>query len=236
MAPTEPPPVPQTRPAPAPRQRFVRRLAGLLALAVTAALLPGCAVLGFGAQVFKDETPDRVEAQYTDLADQDVAVMVAASETTLYQHPQAREAITKAMSRRIAENIENVSLMAPDEILDYQVENPYWHTLPYSEVLEKLEVDRLVLVDLVDYQTHEPGNAHVLRGLISANVGVLEADAMDADTFAFRQNVRAKYPRDAKVGLINSDEQTVELATVKHFTHKAAGLFYDHTELTAEAQ
>jgi hypothetical protein len=201
-------------------------VSGILLLAISA--MPGCSLVGFGAQVFDGETTRQVDARYTNLTGQRVAVLVAASDNTLFQHPQARQVITKTISRRLAENVKNISLMNPEQVIDYQVANPYWHTLPYSDVLEKLEVDRIVLVDLVDYRTHEPGNDHVYRGLISANVGVLEADAVEPDNFAFRRQVRVQYPTDSKVGVVNADEQTIELATVKRFTDQAAGLFYNH--------
>jgi len=212
----------------------VSRLAWPAILLGLLATLPGCDMLGFGAQIFNgDDARAQVEAQYTDLEKQRVAVMVAASDDTLFHHPRARPAMTSTISRQIAKNVKGVSLMNPKKIIDYQVENPYWHTLPYSKVMEVIEVDRLIVIDIVDYRTHQAGNRHIYRGLISANVGVLEAEAKNPDNFAFRTQVRAQYPRtaDSKVGAVNADEQTIELGVIKRFTAKAAGLFYEHKEV-----
>jgi hypothetical protein len=207
------------------------RLAALLTLTAAMLVLPGCQILGFIAQPFDGERRETVEAQYNDLKNKRIGVMVSASDETLFQYPRARGALTKALSGQIADNVEGVSIMNPDKIINYQVTNQYWHSLPYSDVIEALDVERLIVVDLVNYQTHAPGNPHIYQGLIAANVGVLEAEAENPDNFALRKQIRARYPTDSKVGVVNADEQTVELGIIKRFTAKAAGLFYEHKEV-----
>jgi hypothetical protein len=208
-------------------QPYVRTAFWLIACA---ALLNmgGCQMLGFMAQPFGKNQSKQVKARYTELQGQRVAVLVAAADRTLVNYPQAREALTKTISRRLAENLENITLMNPDQIIEYQQDNPYWHTLRYSRLIEKLEVNRIVLVDLIDYRTHEPGNRHVLAGVINANVGVIDATADDPDNLTFNAQVNARYPEESRIGVVQQDQQTVQLAAVKQFTRKAAGLFYDH--------
>jgi hypothetical protein len=214
---------------------FSRLGRGLWLLAAVMMLLSvsGCGALGWGAQIFEGERTRQVEARYEDLAGQRVAVMVAAADRTLAHYPQAREALTRLISNDLAENenkptLKGIQLMSPEAILKYQDENPYWHTLRYSRLVGKLEVDRIVLVDLIDYRTHEPGNPHVYAGVIRADVGVIDASAEDPDNLVFNTQVNARYPENTSIGTVNRDERTVQLGALKQFTDKAAGLFYDH--------
>src|SRR5690606_24234076 len=104
----------------------------------------------------------------------------------------------------------------------------YWSTLAFDDLIEKLGTQRVVLIDLIEYRTHEPGNAHVWQGLISANVGVIEAEATDPDRMAYSETIGSKFPENSDIGMLNSDDQTIELGMLSLFSRDAAGLFYDH--------
>jgi len=170
----------------------------------------------------------RVESQYDGLAGQRFAVLVAADEYTLYRYPEAPLQISRAMTARLAENLPGATPTDPQQLDRFQQDNPFWNTLRYTDLVEMLGVDRLVVVDLVDYRTREPGNAHVWRGVITANIGVIEAEAPDPDNFAFSTTVRTEFPPDTKVGVVNSDEETIQLGMLSQFSRDAAGLFYDY--------
>jgi len=202
----------------------------VLTLAVLGINALGCAQF---VALFRDPDGKRevqVKAQYEKLTNQHVAVLVSASDKTLVNYPKARPALTRSMSQRLASNVKGITLMNPSEILDFQAEHQYWNTLPYSQLIDRLGVDVIVLVDVVDYQTNEPGNRHEFRGIINANVNVIDADANDTDKLVWETQVDVTYPRDRQVPIIERDQQTVETRTVDLFTRRAAGLFYDHTE------
>jgi len=207
----------------------VRRLAVTLLLAVTLASSGGCSILGYALSPLDRERTVNVEARYTDLVGKRVAVLVAAPERTLVKYPQARPSLTKSISRALSEHIDDVTLMNPKQVLRFQRKNQYWHTLRYSRLIEQMDVDRIVLIDLIDYQTHEPGNRHVFKGVVNANVSVIDASAADPDNLAFSTQIRVQHP-DNSVGAVNRDEQTIELAAVQKFTRKATRLFYKHQE------
>jgi hypothetical protein len=203
-------------------------LLGLL-VAVLALNAIGCAQIFGLFRPLDGERKVEVEGRYKKLDNQHVAVMVAASDKILVNYPRARPALTRSISQALAKNVKGISLMNPDEVIRYQQENQYWHTLPYGQLIDRMDVDVLVLVDLVEYQTHEPGNRHEFRGVINANVNVIDADAQDSDKLVFNTQVGVQYPRNSQIPLINRDQETVESKTVKRFTRRAAGLFYDHT-------
>ena len=102
-----------------------------------------------------------VKAQYLGLADQRVAVLTSADPHLLHEYPKAPLVINKAITSRIAKNVPGVTTTIPEEIDAFQKQNPYWANMRYSELAEKLDVDRVVLIDLIEHQTHEPGNAYI---------------------------------------------------------------------------
>lgn len=171
-----------------------------------------------------------VKAQYLDLNNRSVAVVVSMSDYTEFKHPQAKERIAEEIARLIQANVPGATLTNPSQIVAWQQDNPYWATRPPSMMVTQLKVERLVLVEIGEYRTHEPGDKHILRGVISASVNIVEADAADPDNFgaSFTKNVMYPEPGESKIGRVGDDEQAIELRTQIRFCEMTAGLFYDH--------
>lgn len=169
-----------------------------------------------------------VAGEYHGLVDQRVAVMIAADSHMLHRYPQAPRYLSKAVTARIAHHVPGVTMTIPEQVVQFQTDNPYWMNMRYGELVEKMGVDKIVLVDLVEYQTHEPGNAHIWQGLITANLGVIDAQAEDPDNFVYYNTVTARFPEQSSIGLIDSDERTIRLGMVLLFSREGGGLFYDH--------
>lgn len=188
--------------------------------------LAGCQSLGYG----KKEKLIDVSAQYTGLADKRVAVVVSTNDHTAFNYPKARAIITNEVSRRIMTNVPGAQVSDPKEVLVWQDENAYWATRPPSMLIRQLNVDRLVLVEVGEYRTHEPGDKHVLRGVISATVNIVSADAVDPDNFdaSFTKNVMFPTPGESKVGRVGDSQSMVEQVTQLRFSEEVAGLFFDH--------
>jgi len=199
-----------------------RRLVALLGcLAFGLFALPACSHL------------DRVErydvkAQYRGLENKSIAVFVSADEFLLYRHPQVRLKVGRAVAARLQENLAGAQVMHPEAVATYQDQNPYWQTMMYSDLIEQVGTDAIVFIDMVNYQLHEPGNRWEKRGSVTANVGVIEANAPDADDFTFYNTVSNVFPEDIEYGIINEDDAAIELGLITLFSRDAAGLFYDH--------
>jgi len=198
---------------------------GWVALSVAVLLATGCGP----ARSFNQEVID-VKGQYTDLANRSVAIVVSMSDYVEFNHPDAKRAITEEMARRIQANVPGVTLTSPSEILQWQKDNAYWATRPPSMLIDQLKVERLVLVEIGEYRTHEPGDKHVMRGVISASINVVEAEAEDPDNFgaSFTKNTMYPEPGESKVGRVGDSEALIEMRTQIRFCESAAGLFYDH--------
>ena len=207
-----------------------------ISVVLLASATGGCALFGYLGHVVAgsddEKTKPRVEPEYLDLQDKTIAVLVNADEFTLYEHPEAPLAISLAVSARLAVNVPGAKLVNPDQLVKWQRNNPYWNTLRYSRLVHKLNVDRIVFIDLVQYSTHDPGNRYVLRGTVVANVSVIEAAEADGtggsgDDFAYTTIVRTQFPGDNPVGLLDSDEQTVVLGMLANFSAHLSDLFHD---------
>lgn len=198
-----------------------RRLCLLLSLVLTLGLV-GCGPMP-GEKVMVDVT-----AEYLELADQRVAVMVAADGHMLHNYPHAPARLTTAITSMIAQHVPGVTTTIPEQIQRFQKDNPYWMNMRYSDLVKKMGVDKIVLIDLVEYQTHEPGNAHVWQGLITGNIGVIDANAQDPDNFVYYNTVSARFPQASDIGVIDADDETIQLGMVLLFSRKGGGLFYDH--------
>ena len=203
-------------------------LHGVLLAAVWASA--GCnAMRWMSTPLWPDYDEYDVEAQYRGLEGKTVAVMVAAHEHILFRHPKASIDVCRAISQRLVENLGTVTVVDPKQVISYQDNNPYWDRIPYDKLIARMGVQRIVLIELDDYRTHEPGNAHIWHGRISANVGVIADDAEDPDGFVFYTSVAAQFPEESKVGVVDSDASRIRLGMHTIFSRDAAGLFYDHT-------
>jgi len=193
-------------------------------------LLAGLMVVGCGPSRSLNQKVIDVKGQYMDLPNRSVAVVVSMSDYAEFNHPTAKTMITEEMVRRIQTNVPGVTITSPSEVLKWQRDNPYWATRPPSMLIKQLKVERLVLVEIGEYRTHEPGDKHVLRGVISASINIVEAEADDPDNFgaSFTQNVMYPEPGESKIGRVGDDEALIEARTQIRFCETAAGVFYDH--------
>ena len=212
--------------------RFAVRASASAALLALVMMLQGCNVFNWFAYAIGETEDEKVEvkAEYTGLNQKLVAVIVAADEYTLRDHPGANAIVCRAVSKQLAADIPGIRVIAPPEIIKYQQENPYWNTLKYSEIVAKFKVDRVVWVDLIDFTTHEPGNHDLWRGIVAAKVGVVERDSSKPDNFSYSNNVRAVFPKDSMVGVLNSDDATIQQGMMEAFAKNVSGLFCDHEE------
>ena len=191
----------------------------------------GCAIVGWGLDVVTGgEKSVEVLGGYYGLADKSVAMIVSADDQTLFVQPQAPSMIAKMIGAKIKDVIPTVILIDPQQIIAFQEKNPHWNTLAYGDLIKRFEVDRLLVIDLFHFATHEPNNSHVWRGSMEGGVYVVEAESSNPDAFTYSNTVRAKYPPHP-VPLLESDSQTIQLGMLELFTQRVINLFYDHKEM-----
>ncbi len=207
------------------------RIAPLLALGVGChmACLVACQPAGWlaGAVAGGERTVD-VAAEYRGLEQKKIAVLVAAPHTVLFEFPLAPLTVSRAVSGRLAADIPGATLSDPKQIVAFQRKNPQWLGVPTSQLIERLNVQRLVMIDLAEYSTHEPGNAHQFRGVVVAQISVTESGGDRTNNAAYSQVVSARYPEESGLGLLEEDADTIKLGMIDLFSRRVSGLFHDH--------
>ncbi len=189
----------------------------------------GCALISYGLHVVTGgEREVEVEAEYHGLDNQSVAVIVHADDRTLYEHADAPLRIARALSAQISDAIPTARLVDPNKVAKFQKENTYW--VPYNDLMERFGANRLIVIDIDQYTTHDLQNTHYWHGVLSAGVRVTEHDAADSEQFAYVNSLSIRHPYQP-TPLLDSDEPTIEHGMVSRFAARVAALFHDHTEI-----
>ena len=175
-----------------------------------------------------------VKAKYPGLKNKKVAIVTIAADNIKHDVPMT---VTKEIQRSLIEakmDIPGMKLIRDSQIKEFQEKNPHWQ-LPVvtpKDWLKGLGADRLVLVDLTRFRTHEPGNPHLLKGQCVATVKVYEVDKSDPNQTVFlNKDIEVNYPEGREVGIPDGDEDKVLDRLHKGLAIKVSRLFYDHIEL-----
>ena len=158
----------------------------LIVLASLYVVLGGCAVgklVGGMAQNFEYQKIKEVHAAYAGLENHSVAVVVDADMFTLYEHPEVAISVGANVARRLQAQVPGIRVMSPTRVAEWQFRTPLWSALPYGEMAESLGVERIVHIDLYEFRLNPPGNRWLWEGVCAANVGVIEPDGIDPDSF-----------------------------------------------------
>lgn len=201
------------------------------AIAAAAALGGGgCEFIGFMAASAEREGSHEVKAKYTGLQGKTFAVVVSADRSIQADHPDLVITITREISRRLAESAGASGIYPADEVLAYQFRYPNWVTKTPEELAKEFGVDRLISVDLAEYNLTDPGNPYIWAGVAIGTVSVTETDGPTPSMFSFREAVRVGFPDDTGVSPLEMPRDTVKLELTRRFVQRSAWLFFDHEE------
>jgi len=217
-------------PTPTPPRRL-RRPFAVLAAASALLALGGCAAFHLGgamAQAFEDQKLIEVDAEYHGLENKRVAVLVDAGLDLLYEHPDLVQAVASGMSSRLLANVPGIEVVDPAAIVRWQWNTPQWNAMPWGEVANELDADRVVVVDIHDYRLNPPGNRYLWEGVCAATVGVIERDGFDPDTFVQAWDVRAEFPTQTGLDRASVAEQTIVFGLRLDFMQKSTRIFHRH--------
>lgn len=218
--------------------RLVRRIAlwvGLCAVLFST----GCNVLGFAGAMIENQrrhSTKPVKEQYEGLRGKQWAVLVIADRIIQADHPAIVPYLTTKMTERLSDpkqgqaEIAAAGYIPADQLLRYMYENPRWATLPRGELATTLGVNRLIVVDLVEYRLNDPGNQYLWAGVAAGSVGVIEADSSVPDEFAFEQPVKVQFPDKDGYGPTELASDVVSTELARRFVDRATWMFYVHQE------
>jgi hypothetical protein len=196
-------------------------------------VLGGCAVgklLGGMAQNAEYQKEIEVHPVYSGLENKSVAVIVDVDLAILYEYPDVAMTLSANIARRVQANVPGISVLAPSRVSQWQFRTPQWNAMQYSEIAERLNVDRVVHVDIYEYRLHPPGNQWLWDGVCAANVGIIERDGYDPDNYVDRFNISVAFPDMTGVTRENATAGGIQTALWTLFIRETSWLFYTHLE------
>ncbi len=195
--------------------------------------LPGCvigAAIGGMAESYKRTGSSVIEAEYTGLADHSFAVVVSADRLIEGNNPGISSRINQRVNDRIIQNA-GVSFAIPSaDLLTVLYNTPQWPAMPRGEVADMLGVERLIVVEIIEYRLNEPGNKYVWDGSASCMVSVFESDSGFPDDPIFEKAIRVSFPDSSGLMRTEIPESAVNTELANRLTNRISWLFYTHEE------
>ncbi|MCC7145520.1 MAG: hypothetical protein IT443_03670 [Phycisphaeraceae bacterium] len=171
----------------------------------------------------------KVAAEYRGLEGHSVGVLVSANDVTLLYSPNAPELVAKQISADLQAHVTGIRLADPKQLAEFSERNPYWSVTPFRDLLARLQVERLIVIELVEYRLRDADNSFMWRGYSLANVSVAAADAEDVERPVYQTQVRAFFPAGGRSpGMANVEPQIMDTGLSRALAEQVGGLFYDH--------
>jgi hypothetical protein len=197
-------------------------------LAVSAAS-GGCDFLAYGMYLCGDEPTEKISPEFEDLPYHRVAVVVYADEGVQHEYPYASLHVSEGVSAELKSKLETVETIDPLVIHKYQRQDIHWDMMDKTELGKHFEADYVLFVTLLEFSTREPGSLNLLRGRISADCALYDANKPEHQSRVWETSaVMVRYPTDNPAGQVGDDDGHIRNKTVQHFAEKLVSRFYEH--------
>lgn len=205
----------------------------LTAMALSLSQLSGCivgAAIGGMAESYKRTGSTEIEAEYEGLTGKSFAVVVSADRVIEGNNPGISARINQRVNDRIIQNAGAAFAIPSADLLTVLYNTPQWPAMTRGEVAEMLGVERLVVVELVEYRLNEPGNKYIWDGSASCVVSVYESDSPFPDDPVFEKAIRVSFPDTSGLMRTEIPEAAVNTELANRITNRISWLFYTHEE------
>ncbi len=195
--------------------------------------LSGCiigATVGGMAESYHRTGTSEVEAEYLGIADHSFAVVVTSDRLIEANNPGITARITQRVNDRLIQNAGPSFAIPSADLLTVLYNTPQWPALPRGEVAKMLGVERLVVVELIEYRLNEPGNKYIWDGSGSCVVTVYEADSGFPDDPTFEKAIRVSFPDSSGLMRTEIPEAAVNTELSNRLINRVSWLFYTHDE------
>jgi hypothetical protein len=209
------------------------RASTILCAALALLMLPGCiiaAAVGGMAESYNRTGTTVYPAQYTGIAGKSFAVVATGSRLMESEHPGLTARLIQRVNNRIIANAAPSHAIPSNDLLSVLYNTPQWPAMTRGEVAEMLGVERLIVIEIIDYSLQEAGNQYVWDGVASVLVTVFESDGGFPDDPVFEKAIRVTFPDST--GLLRTDipESAVTTELSNRIVNRVSWLFYEHEE------
>jgi len=204
--------------------------------AATIPMLQGCivgAAIGGMAESYRRTGATTFEAQYSGIEGKSFAVVTLASRPIEAEHPGLTSRITQRVNDRLIQNANPAYAIPSRDLLAVLFNTPTWRVMTREDLADLLGVERLIVIEIIDYRLHEPGNRHLWDGRVAGIVSVYESDSALPNDPIYEQSLSIVFPDSS--GYLRTDipETAVTTELSNRFINRAAWLFYEHEEPNA---
>lgn len=217
----------------------LRRTAGLCCLPLLLFIFSGCTLLGVIAGKVAQEP--MLPASYSGLAGQSVAIMVWASDGTLIDFPDVRLDLAGGLQAKLqlGEKPSEKTLgaikfpVAPAAVVRFQDNHPENDTKSLAEVAPKLNVSRVIYIEVENLQTRSNAAVELYRGSAAATMKIIEVpEGGGLGKITYEESgIEAVFPPKAREeGTPNGNDFAIYRGTIDALTSEIAKRFVPHTE------
>jgi hypothetical protein len=204
----------------------------LLILAPLLLWLPtgvGCNLISVPFVLFAPDPTEEVPAEYAHLKGQRVVILVWAEQATLYEFPKVQVSLASHVRYFLKEKLPDLDIVAPSKVVRYMRNNPDWATESPAKIGKLFKADAVMMLELMELNTREPGSPNLYRGRARARVTMydLTGDEERPKGMALKP-AEAVYPPDRPIGVLRADDRAIRAALYQEFGRTVARKFYDH--------
>jgi hypothetical protein len=216
--------------------RLVLGLASAALLGSAALILPGCWVataVGGMAESYKRSSTRAVAAEYEGLSGKSFGVIVTGDRVLQGQHPTLFPRLMSRVVDRLVDPANAVGatgVVPPITMMEFQLTSPDWIAWSYPRLSEHLGVERLLVIEVLEYRLNEAGNSYLWDGVAIARVGVVESDGPTPTEFSFSKTVQVPFPSESGLGPADISESQVRAGLEQRLVDRVSWLFYKHQE------
>lgn len=194
---------------------------------------PGCivgAAIGGMAESYNRTGTSEVQAEYVGIQGKSFAVVATGSRLMEADNPGLTGRLIQRINDRLIVNAAPSYAIPSNDLLTVLYNTPQWPAMTRGEVAEMLGVERLIVIEIIEYSLNEPGNQYVWDGIASALVTVFEADSGLPDDPVFEKAIRVTFPDSAGYMRTDIPQAAITTELSNRIVNRVAWLFYDHEE------
>ncbi len=201
-------------------------------IGVVAACMPlaaGCNLVSVPFVLFAPEPTKKVSAEFTHLKDKRLLILVWAEQATLYEYPHVQLETASHIRYHLREQYSDLDVASPSQVDRYMQAHPDWDTEHPARLGRHFKADAVMMVELMEFSTREPGSPNLYRGRVRARVTMYDLTGEEEMPKGIAlKPAEAVFPPDRPIGVLRADDRTIRAETYKEFGRVVARKFYEH--------
>ena len=212
---------------------FIKRLALPCLLLCCLPVLSSCVALGVVAAKMP---PPIILPKYEGLANQRVGVMVWADQGVKTDWNSINLDLANALQKRLQASKDKELKGAtfpypPASIVRWQQDHPEHDGSPVTMIAPRLDVSRLIYIELEEFNTRSDLSVDLFRGTAKATVKVVEVTDGQAEVTYTEQNIGAAFPPKApREGIPNAGDYKIYAGTIDGLAEQISRIFVRYLE------